>query len=91
MRSGKSITLTLGKQQQTLDDLGASGEYETASEVVRAALKALGREREALDEILQAKVRQALDDPRPSIPASEVFAELRQFHADQLKAERRGS
>lgn len=91
MRSGKSITLTLGKQQQVLDDLVASGEYETASEAVRAALRALERERDALEEVVRIKVQEALDDPRPSIPAEDVFAELRQFHADQVKAERRGS
>lgn len=91
MRSGKSITLTLGKQQQVLDDLVASGEYETASEAVRAALRALERERDALEEVVRINVQEALDDPRPSIPAEDVFAELRQFHADQVKAERRGS
>jgi antitoxin ParD1/3/4 len=91
MRTNKSITLTLGKQQQVLDAMVESGDYESASEAVRAALRALEREREALDEIMRIKVREALDDPRPSIPAADVFAELREFHASQAKADKRGS
>jgi antitoxin ParD1/3/4 len=91
MRTNKSITLTLGKQQQVLDAMVESGDYESASEAVRAALRALEREREALDEIMRLKVQEAMDDPRPSIPAAKVFAELREFHASQAKADKRGS
>jgi antitoxin ParD1/3/4 len=31
-------------------------------------------------------VQEALDDPRPTIPAEEVFARLRAYHAERLKA-----
>nr|WP_250811154.1 type II toxin-antitoxin system ParD family antitoxin [Neorhizobium tomejilense] len=91
MRTNKSITLTLGKQQQVLDAMVESGDYDSASEAVRAALRALEREREALDEIMRLKVQEAMDDPRPSIPAAKVFAELREFHASQAKGDKRGS
>ncbi|CDN50835.1 type II toxin-antitoxin system ParD family antitoxin [Neorhizobium galegae] len=91
MRTNKSITLTLGKQQKVLDAMVESGDYDSASEAVRAALRALEREREALDEIMRLKVQEAMDDPRPSIPAAKVFAELREFHASQAKADKRGS
>ncbi|WP_105420822.1 type II toxin-antitoxin system ParD family antitoxin [Neorhizobium sp. T25_27] len=91
MRTNKSITLTLGKQQQVLDAMVESGDYDSACEAVRAALRALEREREALDEIMRLKVQEAMDDPRPSIPAAKVFAELREFHASQAKADKRGS
>ena len=37
MRTNKSITLTLGKQQQVLDAMVESGDYESASEAVRGA------------------------------------------------------
>ncbi|RWX81716.1 type II toxin-antitoxin system ParD family antitoxin [Neorhizobium lilium] len=90
MRVNKSITLTLGKQQQVLDSLLASGEYDSASEAVRAALRALEREKDALDEIMRIKVQEALNDPRPSIPAAKVFSELRALHAEQVKAAKRG-
>ncbi len=81
MRTSRPITVTLGKQQENLDALLATGEYESASEVVRAGLRALERERQALDALMRQKVREALDDPRPSIPAEDVFARLRARHA----------
>jgi antitoxin ParD1/3/4 len=84
MRPNRSIRLTLGTQQQVLDDLVAFGEYDSASEAVRAALRALERERHALDEITRRKVQEALDYPRPNIPAEKVFAELRAFHAERV-------
>ena len=88
MRS-RSITLTLGKQQSIIDARLESGEYESASEVVRAALRALDREKEILDDAMRAKLREAMDDPRPNIPAAQVFAQLRAFHEDQVKADKR--
>lgn len=91
MRTNRSIALTLGKQQQVLDAMVESGDYDSASEAVRAALRALERERETLDEIMRLKVQEAMDDLRPSIPAAKVFAELREFHASQAKADKRGS
>lgn len=90
MRSSKSITLTLGKQQQVLDSLVSSGEYDSASEAVRAALRALERERDAINTIWREKVREALEDPRPSVPAEKVFADMRAFHDGQVKADKRG-
>jgi antitoxin ParD1/3/4 len=66
-----------------------SGAYASVSEVIRAGLRALDREEAALDEVLREKVREALDDPRPSIPADQVFAELRAHHAGRHKASKR--
>ncbi|NJL08571.1 MAG: type II toxin-antitoxin system ParD family antitoxin [Methylacidiphilales bacterium] len=86
MRSSKPITVTLGAQQSSLDRRLASGAYSSASEVLRAGLRALDREEAALDEILREKVRASLADPRPSLPADDVFAGLRQRHAERLKA-----
>jgi antitoxin ParD1/3/4 len=77
MRSSKPITVTLGKQQASLDAWLESGEYESASEVVRAGLRALEREKTVFDEMLRRKVQEALDDPRPPVPADEAFARLR--------------
>ncbi|MDW5317141.1 type II toxin-antitoxin system ParD family antitoxin [Rhizobium sp. PL01] len=91
MRSSKPITVSLGKQQAGIETRVASGAYESASEVVRAALRALDREEAALDEVLRAKVQEAIDDPRPSIPAEDVFGEMRAFHADRVKASKRGA
>lgn len=91
MRTSKPITVSLGKQQASIEARVASGAYESASEVVRAALRALDREEAAIDEVLRAKVQEAIDDPRPSIPADQVFAELRAFHEGRGKAAKRGA
>lgn len=77
MRTSKPITVTLGKQQALLDARLEAGTYESASEVVRAGLRALEREEVALNEIMRAKIHEAINDPRPDIPAADVFARLR--------------
>ncbi len=66
-----------------------SGAYESASEVMRAALRALDREEAALEEILHRKVEASLADARPNIPAEDVFARLRAHHAEQVAADKR--
>ncbi|WP_367210642.1 type II toxin-antitoxin system ParD family antitoxin [Mesorhizobium sp.] len=43
MRTSKPITVTLGRQQSSVDNRLASGAYDSASEVIRAALRALDR------------------------------------------------
>jgi len=91
MRTNKPITVSLGKQQTTLDALLASGEFDSASEAVRAGLRALEREREVVEEVMRAKIREALDDPRPSIPAKQVFADLRAYHEEQRRGGKRGA
>lgn len=40
---------------------------------------------EPLDPEFVRMIRESLDDPRPSIPADEVFAGLRALHEDRLK------
>ena len=76
MRTSKPISVTLGSQQSYLDKQLASGEYASASEVVRAGLKALEREHAARTEWMRAKVEEALSDPRPVIHVEDVFARL---------------
>jgi antitoxin ParD1/3/4 len=85
MRSSKPITVTLGPQQASVEARLKSGAYGSASEIMRAAVRALDREDAALDEVLQRKVEAALADPRPSRPAQDVFARLRNHHAKELK------
>lgn len=90
MRSSKPITVTLGPQQASVEARLKSGAYGSASEIMRAALRALDREETALEEILRHKVAISLSDPRPSIPAEEVFARLRAHHARELKKNKSG-
>lgn len=53
-----------------------SGTAADAVEVVRAGLEALEAAEAAKLEAVRAKLTRALDDPRPSAPADEVFARV---------------
>jgi hypothetical protein len=37
------------------------------------------------DDTMRRLIQQAFDDPRPSIPAEEVFERLRRRHAERMK------
>lgn len=84
-RTSRPVTVTLGDLQERVDARVSSGRYASTSEVLRAALRALDREETMLDEWLRRAVDEALADPRPSIPAREVFADLRAYAADRAK------
>ena len=91
MRTSKPISVTLGPQQASLERRLRSGQYDNASEVLRQALRALDREEALLDEVLREKVKAAMADPRPSVPAGDVFKRLRGRHGRRVKAARRGA
>lgn len=85
-RSSRPITVTLGDLQDHVEARVNSGAYASASEVVRAGLRALDREEAALTDWLRQRVDEAFADLRPNLPAREVFARLRAHHAAQVKA-----
>jgi antitoxin ParD1/3/4 len=91
MRTSKPISVTLGPQQASLEARLKSGEYASASEVIRTALRALDRQDAALDEYLRAKAQASIKDPRPSVRAADVFKRLRSRHARKVKAGKRGA
>ena len=86
-RTSRPITVTLGDLQDHVEARVRSGAYASASEVVRAAIRALDREETAVNDWLRRKVEEAFDDPRPDIPAAEVFKKLRAHHTERMKAE----
>jgi antitoxin ParD1/3/4 len=86
MRTSKPITVTLGRQQSGVDARLASGAYDSASEVLRAALRALDREEQIVVDVMRAKVQEALADTRADVPANEVFDGLERKHAARMKA-----
>jgi antitoxin ParD1/3/4 len=85
-RKSRPITVTLGDLQERVEARVKSGAYASASEVMRAAVRALDREDAALDDWLRRRVDESLADPGPTAPAREVFARLRKHHARQVKA-----
>jgi antitoxin ParD1/3/4 len=90
-RTSRPITITLGGLQKRVAARVQSGAYASASEVVRAAIRALDREDAAVDEWLRQRIGESLDDPKPNIPAKSVFRQLRRHHARQMKAARNGT
>jgi antitoxin ParD1/3/4 len=75
-----TIMVDLGEHRQRVEDRIKSGAYANADEVIRAGLLALEREESSLNEWLTQQAEESLADPEPSIPAAEVFRELRAIH-----------
>jgi antitoxin ParD1/3/4 len=86
-RTSRPITVTLGDLHKRVEHRVKSGAYASASEVLRAAVRALDREDAAVDEWLRQRVDEAFADPRPNAPARDVFKRLRAYHAEQVKAD----
>jgi antitoxin ParD1/3/4 len=70
-----------------------SGAYASASEVVRAGLRALRERDEAVERWLREDVASVYDamvaNPSSGIPAAKVFAAIRARHARRVKAAKR--
>lgn len=65
--------------EKLMDDLIASGRYNSKSEIVRDGLRAI-EDRERLRELKLQNLRDAIQDgidSGPGIPAEEVFAKMR--------------
>jgi antitoxin ParD1/3/4 len=87
-RTSRPITVTLGDLKEHVDARVKSGTYASASEVMRAAVRALDREEAAVTDWLRQRVDEAFADPRPNVPARKVFNRLRGHHAERVHAGR---
>ena len=87
-RTSRPITVTLGDLQEHVETRVKSGKYASSSEVLRAAVRALDREEAALGDWLRQRVDEAFADPRPNVPAREVFKRLRDLHGARAGAGR---
>ena len=79
-RTSRPITVTLEALQARVEA------YASASEVLRAAVRALDREEAAVIDWVRKRVEESLADPRPNTPGHGVFRRLREHHARRLKA-----
>lgn len=84
-RTSRPVTVTLGDLLNRVEARVRSGAYASASEVVRAAVRALDREEAAVNDWLRQRVDEAFADPRPNVPAREVFKRLRDHHGGRVK------
>jgi antitoxin ParD1/3/4 len=93
MSASAKRTFSLPAEQATyIDTLVASGTYATASEVVRAGLRALQERDQAVERWLRDEVAHVYDamkaNPERAIPADQVFSNIRAYHTARLKARR---
>ena len=83
-----SITVTPA-MKRTLEERVASGQFASASELMREAFRTWQRQQDEHDARLasiRARIQRSIDDPRPSMPAEDVFDRLRKMHEQNLKA-----
>ena len=93
MAAVEKRTVSLPAEQASyIDAQVAQGTYASASEVVRAGLRALQERDAAVERWLREEVAPAYDamqaDPARAIPATQVLQNLRAHHAKRLKARR---
>jgi len=72
-----TVIVDLGPLRRSVEERVKSGSYASADEVIRAGLLALEREEAGTKEWLLQLAEESLADPRPSVPAAQVFRELR--------------
>lgn len=93
MAVAEKRTISLPAQQASyIDAQVAKGTYSSASEVVRAGLRALQERDAAVERWLRETVAPTYDamraDPARAIPSDRVLQTLRSHHAKRLKAKR---
>lgn len=72
-----TLLVDLGPLRGAVEERVKSGTYASVDEVIRAGLLALEREEIGLNDWLTRKAEESLADPRPRVPAAQVFRDLR--------------
>ncbi|AWI89617.1 type II toxin-antitoxin system ParD family antitoxin [Methylobacterium sp. DM1] len=92
MQSAEKISITMTPEQlRAVRESVAAGEYASTSEVLRDAVRLWQRQRQEDAErlnVIRARIRRSLDDPRPELTGEEVRAHIEALHAETLKAHR---
>ncbi|MDP9837479.1 antitoxin ParD1/3/4 [Neorhizobium huautlense] len=80
------ISITLPSHMvEALNERVDAGAYASINEAVAAAIQALGREESARNRMMDARIREAIDDESAGIPANDVFERIERLHTDRLK------
>ncbi len=83
MQTAEKVSVTMtSDMMRAIRESVAAGEFATTSEAMRDAVRVWQRQRLEYAErmeALRARVRHALDDPRPSVGAQDAEAQMRLF------------
>ena len=93
MSNVQKRTFSLAEEQaEFIDAKVASGDYASASEVVRAGIRALKDQDAAIERWLREEVAPAYDElkanPSLAVPLETVRAELKARHAERVRSGR---
>lgn len=75
-----SVTITPAMAERIRAEV-AAGRYGSASEVIRDALRLWDKHQQELD-LLRARVKASIEDPRPRVPIGEAFERVRKRAAE---------
>ena len=93
MQAAEKISITMTPDQlRAVRESVEAGEYASTSEAMRDAVRVWQRQRledaERLN-VIRARIRRSLDDPRPDLTGDEVQANLDAMFAEAEKDDRR--
>lgn len=90
MQSAEKISITMTPEQlRAVRESVAAGEYASTSEVLRDAVRLWQRQREEDAQrlnVLRARIRRSLDDPRPDLTSDEVRGRIEALHRETVQA-----
>lgn len=81
-----SVTITPAMAERIRAEVDA-GRYGSASEVIRDALRLWDKHQQELD-LLRARVKASIEDPRPRVPIGDVRRRIKERHEAALKEAR---
>jgi antitoxin ParD1/3/4 len=92
VQNAEKISITMTPDMlRTIRASVAAGEFASTSEALRDAVRVWQRQRiEDAERLaaIRARVRRAIDDPRPSVPIEKAFDRIEQLHIRTVKARR---
>lgn len=92
MQPAEKISITMTPDQlRAVRESVEAGEYASTSEVLRDAVRLWQRQRQEDTErlnVIRARIRRSLDDPRPALSLDQVRTHIKALHEETVTAHR---